>query len=315
MSADLSVPDHFTTQFSTNWKSIAQQKMSRLRERCLVETGCTGERKTHNYTGIVNSENVTGQRYKHTALKDLPTAKRWVTPEQFQVTTGESKWDAIGLLPTVSPTGSHTLAHAGAFARDCDDLIISALGGDAYTGAKGVTPTVLPAGQKIAKDYVYSGTAADSSLEVEKIIAALRILTENEAWNDDVASSGMKLHGVMTPLCEEFLRIDANSTTGSRLFSSDFLPPVLDEHGRIRSFLGIDWTVSTRPGLRDKTNHIDYAYIWVTDGLQFDLWQEMQTTIDRLPQVSNAVQFLSQYSIGATRMEEEKVVQIAAKVA
>ena len=47
-----------------------------------------------------------------------------------------------------------------------------------------------------------------------------------------------------------------------------------------------------RPGLREKTNHIDYAHTWVTDGLQFDLWQETQTTIERLPQVSNAVQFL-----------------------
>ncbi|BCU77961.1 phage capsid protein [Luteolibacter sp. LG18] len=312
MSADLTVPDHFTTQFSTNWKSIAQQKISRLRERCMVETGCTGERKSHNYTGIVSSENVTGQRYKHTALKDLPTAKRWVSPSQFQVTTGESKWDAIGLLPTVSPSGAHTLAHAGAFARDCDDVIIAALGGTSYTGAQGLTGTILPTTQKVAKNYAYSGGGTDTSLQVEKIIAALRILTETEAWNDDVASSGMKLHGVMTPRCEEYLRIDANSASGSRLFSRDFLPPVLDDQGRIKSFLGIDWTVSTRPGL--KGSGVDYAYVWVTDGLQFDVWQEMQTTIDRLPQVSNAVQFLTQYAIGATRMEEEKVVEIAAKV-
>jgi len=317
MSGDLTVPDHFTIQFDTNWKALAQQKISRLRNHVMVETGCTGERRTHNYVGIINSEKVTGQRYKKIALRDLPTAKRWVTPEQFQTPTGESKWDAIGLLPTIAPSGSHTLAHMGAFGRDCDDIIIEALGGTAYTGAKGLDATELPDSQIVLKDYVYQGgTPGDSSLTVEKIIAALRVMAETEAWNDDLASAGMKLHGVMTPLCEEYLRIDANRFEGSRLFSRDFMPPTLDENGKIKCFLGIDWTVSTRPGLRGggADADLDFAYVWVTDGVQFDVWEDMRTTIDRRPDLSNAVQFLSQYSIGATRLEETKVVKIEAAV-
>jgi len=38
--------------------------------------------------------------------------------------------------------------------------------------------------------------------------------------------------------------------------------------------------------------------------------KEMTTSIDPRPDLSNAIQFLSQYAMNAARAEEEKVVQI-----
>lgn len=313
MSANLTVPDHFTTQFDNNWQMLAQQKQARLANMVMLNTGCTGEARTHNQVGEVQAIETTGTRYAQIPLTDLPTAKRWVRPQQFSIPTAEDKWDEKGLLPTIAPRGKHTMAHAATYGRKLDDAIITALGGTAYTGAQGVTATDLPSSQKVAKDYVVSGSAADSSLKVSKIIRALEILADNDVIDDDELSEDQELFGVMTPAMELYLRNEVNSNSGdARLFSKDYAPPILDERGRIKRFLGINWKVSTRTGLVDTTDtSIEYAYVWVRSGLVLDIWEGMGTTIDRLPQNNNSVLFLSQFSHGSTRLEEEKVVEIA----
>jgi hypothetical protein len=313
MGADLIIPQHFTTQFDTNWRNLVGQTNERLKSKVQVETGCTGEAKTYNQVGDISSEDVTGDRYKKVVLADLPTAKRWVRPRQLQAVTGESRWDEKGLLPTIAPRGKHTLAHARAYGKDVDDRIIAALGGTAYSGAEGTDANTLPATQKVARDWVLSGSATDSGLSVAKVIQSLQILGTNEAWNEDQMRAGNMLQGVMTTKLEAALRHEASSTSGSRLFSSDFIPPVLDEQGRIKQFLGINWTISNRTALLNSST-VHFAYVWVQDAIQFSVWEDLTTTIDRRPDVSNAIQFLSQYSFGAVRLEEEKVVQIAGVV-
>ena len=42
-----------------------------------------------------------------------------------------------------------------------------------------------------------------------------------------------------------------------------------------------------------------------------DIWGDMKTTVSIRPDLSNAVQFLSQYKFGAARQEDKKVVKIA----
>lgn len=317
MSANLIVPNHFTTQFDQNWKMLAQQREARLASMVMLETGCSGEAKTHNQVGQVNSIETTGTRYANIPLNDLPTAKRWVRPRQYSTPTAEDKWDEKGLMPTIAPRGKHTMAHAAAYGRDLDDLIIDSLGGTAYTGATGVTPTALPASQKVAKNYVATGTPTDSSLTVAKIIHALEILADNDVIDDDDLSEDQQLFGIMPPKLEAYLRYLVNTQSGdARLFSRDYAPPVLDERGRIKRFLGINWKVSTRPGLQDAADtSVFFAYVWARSGVQLDIWEGMSTSIDRLPQNNNSVLFLSQYSMGATRLEEEKVVEIAAETA
>lgn len=316
MATNLIVPNHFTTQFDKNWRFTAGQRHARLMGKCVMETGCTGEAKTHNQVGDINSRETTGTRYQSIGLRDLPTGKRWIRPRQFTADSAEDKWDERGLLPTIAPRGKHTMAHARAYGRDLDDVFIESLGGTAYTGAQGVTATPLPSGQKVAKDFVLSGSAADSSLIPIKVIEALKILADNDVIDDDELSEEQELHGIMSPTLEASLRNFISAGTGTNLFSKDYMPPILDARGRIKRWLGINWTVSTRPGLIDSTDvSIHYAYVWVKSGVQVDIWEGMTSTVDRLPQSNNAVLFLSQYSMGGTRLEEEKVVQIACETA
>jgi len=310
-TANLTVPSHFVTIFDKSWKHLAQQKISRLKDFVMVKMGCTGEAETHNQIGAVEGEETTGQRFKKVTLSDLPTALRWIFPKEFQLPTGESYWDENRLLPTISPKGEHTVAHAGYFGRQCDREILTGLLGTAYAGPSKTSTSFDTANMAVAKDL----SGSDADLTVLKLIRAKRILQEQERWNDDMREMGMKLCIATNARMEETLLNDANSTTGSRLFSKDYMPPTLDEEGRIQSFLGISFRRTELVNINNVTDGdadtICYAPLWVNTAVQLDVWGSWGVSVDRRPDLSNATQFLSQFSVGSARLDELGVVRIA----
>ena len=313
----LTIPDHYTIQFGTNWNQLATQKRAKLMEMCMVKTGCTGKAETHNQYGDVQDEETTGTRFARATLEDLPTDMRWITPRHFKINTGEDTWDESLLGQLVTPRGAQVVAHASRYGKRCDSILIGALRGDAYTGANGTTAVPLPSDQKVAKDYVATGSPTDSSLTVGKIIHALEILAENDVIDDDELGEDQQLFGIMTPKLESYLRYLVNTNSGdARLFSKDYAPPVMDERGRIKRFLGINWKVSTRPELKDTTDtSIHYACVWTKSGVQMDFWKQFSNNIHVIPENNEALLFLSKYAMNAGRLEEKKVVEIACETA
>ena len=307
----LAVPDHFTIQFGRNFTAAIQQKQSRLRKSANVTTGCTGEAKTHNLILPGEDEEITGQRYKKLVISDLATEKRWNTPRQFNKVTGESSFDATLLAPTIMPTGDHVMTHAATYARRCDKVLVEGLLGTNYKGRTGATPVEILTEHTIPIDYVHTGSAVDSAMTVAKIIEGVKLLRKSEAWNDEARQSGVKLCGLLNADLNAALLNDANAATGSRLFSKDFLPPVLDENGMITFFLGVNWI--HYEGLLTGTDggeSIVKSAIWTSDGLHMDFWQDMTTHIDIRPDLNRAVQIVSNYAMNSCRHQEGQVVQI-----
>lgn len=311
------IPDHFTIQFGRNFMTAAQQTQSRFRRCAIVETGCTGEAKTHNLTSAIEDNETTGERFGKTVLQELDTEKRWVRPRMFDLATGEPVWDEQLLAPTVLPGGKHIESHSAAYGRRTDKVFIEGLMGTNYKGQDGTTSATIPSANKIPIDYVSSGSATDSGLTPDKIIHAKRILTDNESYGDDARARGIALWGAMTPEMEEQLLFLANSASGPRLFSREFLPPVLDGNGHISSFLGINWIRSTQltttVDAEAGNTNVRIAAVWTSDAVHLDFWGEIKTTIDRRPDLKNAIQFFSKYAFNAVRSEDKKVVTIECK--
>lgn len=307
----LAVPDHFTTQFGRNFQHTVQQKVSRLRKCANVTTGCTGEAKTHNLVLPGDDEETTGQRYKKVVISDLETEKRWNTPRKFRKTTGADEFDEVLLAPTILPGGDHLMVHAATFGRRTDKILVEGLLGTNYKGKTGATPVEILTEHTIPIDYVHTGSAVDSAMTVSKIIEAVKLLRKSEAWNDEARAAGVRLCGLLNADLNAALLNDANSATGSRLFSKDFLPPVLDENGMITSFLGVNWI--HYEGLLTGTDggeSIVKSAVWTSDGLHLDIWKDMSTKVDIRPDLDHAVQFLTKYAMNACRHQEEQVVQI-----
>lgn len=313
------IPDHFTIQFGRNFSTAVQQTQSRFRKAAIVETGCTGEAKTHNLVMPIEDNETTGERLAHTVLQELDTQKRWIRPQTFDLATGEPFWDEILLAPTILPGGKHLEAHLGAYNRRVDKVFVDGLFGTNYTGKNGTTGSEVPAENVIAETFVAPGTTAGSTgLTVDKIIRAKRLLTKNESYGDDARARGITLWGAMTPEMEETLLYLANASNGSaanRLFSRDFMPPTLDKDGNISFFCGVNWIRTTQLPAKTGDATVQYAGIWTSDAIHLDFWKEIHTSVDRRPDLKNAAQFFSQYGLGACRSEDKKVIKIGCKLA
>lgn len=318
MSYDLSIIDHARTMFGESFRQACEQTQSRLRNRVTVSPGLTGTTLTRDMDSpAAAGENVTGQRFKQVNVKEIDSAIRYLYPERYQEASFEERWDANTIAPLVSPAGRHSRRHQIAFNKFVDSLVLSQLLGNASEAASGTTTPstiALPATQKIAKDYVFSGSATDSGLTVDKLLFALEKLAEAEVYGPDQEEMGITLHIATNAKVNTTLLREVNSGIGAKLLSKDYMPPTIDEKGYITKFLGINFVrtelISTVTSDDDK---VALCPLWASDCFELGFWEDIELTIDRRPDLSNALQFLSQASIGAGRLKDEGVIQIAAR--
>ena len=301
--------------FGKSFLTAVQQTESRFRKCATVTTGCTGEAKTHNYDLPIDDEETTGERLQRTRLQEIDTFKRWNRPRKFDLATVDVPFDEILLAPTIMDGGRHINSHQAAYSRRLDKTFLEGLFGVNYVGKDGVTAANIPAANVIANDFVSSGTAAASKLTIDKILRAKTILRNNESYGDDAMARGVALWGCMTPDMEESLLFLANATSGNRLFSRDFMPPVLGDQGQISSFLGINWVRSTQLLFDTTDATLQYAGVWTSEAAMLDIWKEKVTKVSERPDLKYATQFYSEYAFGCVRKEDKMVVKIAAKVA
>lgn len=314
MSEPLQIPHHFRVQYATNFDRVAQQSESRLRPFMTVVSGLTGEEKTIDRIGTATSRETTGQRFVRTAPTELPTGQRRLRLRTFQAETFKDAWDEKKLSPLILPDGSIITEHGATYNRDIDKIAFNGILGNALElNADGEIESVaLPDSQKIAKDYVYTGTATDSVITVAKLLRAKRILQASEQYKISKAVGEAALCIALNAAAAEALLIDASSPSGSRLLSSDAMKPVVNAAGEIVSFLGFNFVYTELvPTETISSQLIGKFPCWVKTGVEFGFWSEITSNVDILPELSHAVQFLSKYGMNATRREDSAVVQIA----
>jgi hypothetical protein len=311
------IPTYFRDQFADSFRDVVQQKDSRLMKTVNVQRGLTGISKEIAFVGTLDDEEITGQRFKKVAVQEIDVDGRFYFPREFQLPTFESKFDERKLAPRILGAGQIITAHQRAYMRRCDNVIIGELLGNAHVGTQGsTTPTALPSGQIVPVDYVYTGSDTDSGMTAPKLIEGIRILSAAEAWNEDVAAMGEMLWCVIDAKEEARLRQEANRASGDRLFSTEFGgPPVYNDKGFLTRWGAVNFVVynelptATVAGAGGNVSGKKVP-LYVSSALEFGIWQDIEATVDRRPDLSNAIQFLTQYSIGAGREQEEKVVQI-----
>ena len=287
------VPNHFTTQFDSNWKHLVQQKNSRLKEYVTIDS-IEGKEKSYNQIDATSMTQIT-DRSKDTRISDQSMAKRWIRPTQYDCAKLVDEWDEQLLGEVVLPTSPIIQSHAQAYARTCDSIIIGALGGTAYTGTTGTTATVLPAGQKIAVNYVESGTAANSGLTIAKLRAAKFLFDSNEIDEEEeriMVVSAKQLQDLLRTI--EVTSQDYNSVRA-----------LVD--GALNTFMGFKFR---RSQLLGKVSTVRSCYAYVKSGVIL-AERGLKTHMDVRTDLSHSLQIRSVASLAAVRMEEKKVVEIA----
>lgn len=287
------IPNHYTTQFDSNWRHLVQQKNSRLREYVTLDS-IQGKEKSYNQIDTAAMALI-NDRSGGTRITDQTMAKRWIRPQQYDTAKLIDEWDEQLLGEVVLPTSPIVQAHGAAYARTCDSVIIGALGGTAYTGTTGTTATVLPSTQKVAVNYVETGTATNSGLTIAKLRRAKFILDSNEVDEEEE-----RILVVSAKQLQDLLRT-------IEVTSSDYNTVRALVDGTLNTFMGFKFR---RTQLLSLTSTVRSCYAYVKSGIVL-AERGLKTHMDVRTDLSHSLQIRSVASLGATRMEEKKVVEIA----
>jgi hypothetical protein len=295
MSAIQQVPEFFTTEFTSNWLHLLQQKVSKLKEYVSVES-VRGKEKTFNQMGPVEMTRITS-RASDTTISDTPLAKRWLRPYPYEHATLFDEWDSEYLGEVSLPQSPTVQNHAMAYLRTADKVVIEALLGTAFTGENGVTPTALPSGQAIAVNYVESGSATNSGLTIAKLRQASFLLNDAEVDDEDP-----RIMVVSAKQLQDLLRT-------TEVTSADFNSVKALVQGQIDTFMGFKFRRVSKSFL-PVANNIRTCVAYVKSGIKLaDAGRTVH--VDIRPDKSHALQIRTVASLGATRMEEPKVVSVA----
>jgi hypothetical protein len=276
----------FVQQYSNNVQMLSQQKGSLLRSAVDVET-VVGKNAFFDQVGSALAVKRT-TRHADTPQMDTPHARRRVSLVDYEYADLIDNQDKIRTL--IDPTSAYASAAAYALGRAQDDEIIAALSGTAYTGETGSTATALPVSQKITE----GGT---NGLTIAKLRSAKEIL--------DAAS--------VDPSIARYIAVSPKQITDllgtTEVTSSDFNSVKALANGEVNSFLGFNFIVSNR---LTSASSKRLCLVWAMDGCKMAIGQDLMTRIDERSDKGYSTQIYVCQSIGATRMEEEKVVTIQA---
>lgn len=273
----------FVQQFSANVQLLSQQMGSLLRGS-VSEESVTGEKAFFDQVGQAAAVKRTS-RHGDTPLVDTPHSRRMVTMDTYEWADLIDDADKVRML--IDPTSTYARAAAAAMGRAMDDAIIASATGTAKTGKSGATSTSFLAANQIAD----GGT----DLTLAKLIEAKKKL-DLQSVDPSIA----RYIAVGPDQIESLL----NSTT---VTSADFNTVKALVQGEIDTFLGFKFISTTRLG---KVGDIRTCFAWAEDGIKLAVGKDVMARIEERSDKSFSTQVYYCATFGATRMEEEKVVQI-----
>jgi len=282
----------FVQQYRANVEHLVQQKGSRLRPLVRAESQ-NAEFDFYDRIGATLAQEVTG-RHQDTPLINVPHDRRRCSLRDFDWADLIDRTDRIRML--IDPTSPYSQNAAYALGRKMDEVILDAAFASVSTGKTGSSSVSFPSSQQIAVDYVETGSAANSGLTIGKLRRAKQILDANE-----VDPTERRYVAVTAKQINDLLRT-------TEVTSADFNTVRALVQGELNSFMGFEF-VRTELVRTNASSH-RRCVAWAQSGLLIAVGSDINVDIGPRRDKRNATQVYVSASFGATRMEEEKVVEL-----
>lgn len=282
---------HYAQQYATNIALLLQQQGSKIRQA--VTTGSHVGKAASPVDQIGSIEAIpAGGRFTPMGRVDAALDRRWVYPVDWELPQLIDSFDKLKIL--TDPQSAYVQNAVNALGRKMDAAILAAINGTAKTGVEGGTSTTLPSGQKVAVGF---GAASSTGLTVAKLREAKRILM---AADLDVEREQL--------FCVVKAKQHDNLLAEMQVISLDFNEKPVMMEGRVTRFLGINLIHSE---LLEASGSNDLCPVFAKSGVYMGIWNDIETNISQRVDLSSMPwQAYAKASFGATRLEEERVVQI-----
>jgi hypothetical protein len=294
-------------QFSSNIYHLSQQEDSRLMPVITRKESITGEEKFFDRIGPVEVMEKVG-RHSDTTFQDTPYSRRRVTMRDYYWADLVDKEDKLRIIH--NPESEYSKAARQSMARKMDDILIAATIGTVYTGKNGATPIALPNSQKLA--------ATDGANVVQMSVETLRALKEkfDESEVDDM--------GRYVVCGAKEIRAMLSET---EITNSDYNTVKALVNGEVDSFMGFKFIrierlpFTTAPIVFDAaTGEVGVGgdaipagskrcFAFCQSGMLAGIGANPTARVSERPDKHYANQVYFSMSLGAMRMEEEKVIE------
>jgi len=284
----------FVQQFSDNLIQLAQQRGSRLMPT-VMNKKVVGKYAHFDRLGSTVAQ-LKVSRHGDTPLISTPHSRRRVSMNDYEWADLIDSNDEVRML--IDPRSAYAEAGAWALGRAMDDVIIAAATGNAVSidASDASSNVALPSGQIVDEDF----SAADSNLTVEKLIEARRILMANDI---DMSEQLYLVHNAdaLASLLNE-----------NEVQSFDYNTVKALVRGEVDTFMGFKFIRTERLlGTADGTDTDPVKCLaYAKSGIGLAMGKDIGVRISERDDKSYSTQVFANMTIGATRVEDEKVVEI-----
>lgn len=288
----------FVQQYKEGVTMLSQQLGARLQDTVMVDSGIVGKSEYFDQVGVVTAQLV-NNRHGDSPLNQTPHARRKLNLADYD--TGDLV-DKLDLQKTLNdPTNAYVIAHGAAMARAKDQVIIDAFFADAQTGETGSSTTSFLSGNQVAvNSWAYGTGTGNAGLTISKLIEGMKILKGHEAVQPGMPDSEV--------YCALNAKLEADLLATTEVTSADYNSVRALVRGEIDTFMGIKFIRTEL--LRTNGSGYVRAPLWVKSGMALGIGVDIQAEISPRPDKRYSLYPYFRMSIGATRLEEKKVVEL-----
>lgn len=303
----------FVKQFSANVFHLSQQKGSRLAALVRNESQ-RGKSAFYDRIGAVTAVKRTS-RHADTPQIDTPHSRRRVTLVDYEWADLIDDADKLRML--IDPASDYAQSAVFALGRSKDDVIIENALGNAYGGEEGASTVTLASANKVVAFDGTSTTGNNLNLQtLRKVKQRFDANDVDESIPRYIAIGSSQLNSLLGE---------------TAITSSDYNSVKALVQGEINTFLGFRFVRTERLDTLSATpsyNNADGTHgsgsqtlatgarrciAWAQDGILLATAKDVNGKISERADKSYSTQVYASMGIGATRMEENKVVEILCK--
>ena len=316
------ITQSFVQQYKDNVIHLAQQKGSRLRDCVLNQPDIVGL----NYyferigaTGVI----LKVSRHSPTPLISTPHSRRRVSMNTTQWSDLIDNDDKLKLL--IEPESQYVIAGKNAMGRATDDFIIDGALNAAFSGTDGQTSVAFPAAQIVADSSISNLSAVDSGTTDTGQMSPQRLLAIKVLFDQADVDPDEERYIAVSPIAIQTMLSHAVTN------SADYNTIKALAEGAVDTFVGFKFIMSNRLPLAASTpfgpfQRTSYAsapwngpppvtaatdricFAWAHTGIGFALQEDIKVEIAKDPTKSFSTVVYIEMVMGATRIEEARVV-------
>lgn len=309
-----SIDTSMVKQFSSNVLHLCQQKDSRVWNLFGRSESLNSEEAYFDRLGSIDDIKEKTGRNSDVEFTDVPYSRRRLTMRDYYWATLVDKEDKLRIIH--NPESEYSQAARAQFARKLDDLGIAALLGTVYSGKAGATAVTLPNSQKLVATNG-SGVFSNFNIHVLRQLKYMFDVNEVEDQNRHILLGAKEIQNLLSQ---------------EEMTSSDYAAVKALVHGEINSFMGFNFHRIERLPFTSGSTQVNLTTGEVGSGsdsaasgskrciafagsaMLKGIGANPTAKVSDRPDKHYATQLYMSMSLGAMRMEEEKVIEIITKI-